>query len=248
MNFSFRMSIEHHWFLASLFVVLLAPVSQSFYLLLLNPMLHRTATFLALPLFAFTVIGCSGGPSRVEQPRINASRAGSDALELYDTDGDGVIAGKELDASPPLKNELALIDTDGDGGISADEIAARVDAWKAQKTGLLSLRGIVNLDGKPKEGLLVIYEPEPFVADYLSSGRGNTNRFGMFVVSVPKEDRPSADTPSGMPMGFYRVRVTSTAGKSLPARYNTETTLGLEVSYDNKYVLNMAVAHDLKSK
>lgn len=219
-------------------------------------MLHRIPALAAFPfcklslctLLAFTVVGCSGRPSRVKQPRINASRAGSDALELYDTDGDGFIAGKELDATPPLKNELALIDTDKDGGISADEIAARVNAWKEQKTGLLSLRGTVALDGKPARGMMVLYEPEPFLADYLAPASGETDQFGLFAASVAKEDRPTADTPSGVPMGFYRVRITSKEGKSVPARFNTDTVLGLEVSFDNKRVLNMAVLHKLKSK
>ncbi len=192
--------------------------------------------------------GCSGRPARVQQPKINPAAAGRDALELYDTDGDGRIAGAELDASPPLKNELALIDTDQDGGISADEIAARVEAWKAMKTALLSLRGTVALNGKPASGMEVLYEPEPFLTDYLAPARGETDAFGLFAASVAKEDRPRADTPSGVPMGFYRVRITSKEGESIPARYNSDTTLGLEVSFDNKRVLNMAVLHKLKSK
>ena len=190
------------------------------------PRFPRLPGLLSAGLALTLLVGCSGRPGRVKQPRINASRAGSDALELYDTDGDGIIAGAELDATPPLKNELKLIDTDGDGGISADEIAARVNAWKAQKSGLLTLRCRIALDGKPAAGVLVEYEPEPFLADYLGTAVGTTKPRGSVSISIPKDQRPTADTPPGVPMGFYRVRITSTEGKPIPARYNTETILG----------------------
>ena len=34
---------------------------------------------------------------------------------------------------------------------------------------------------------------------------------------------------AGLQPGLYKVRITSEAGKSLPARYNTQTTLGVEI-------------------
>jgi hypothetical protein len=38
----------------------------------------------------------------------------------------------------------------------------------------------------------------------------------------------SAEDPKGIPLGFYRIEVTKD-GESIPAKYNTETILGIDV-------------------
>jgi hypothetical protein len=67
---------------------------------------------------------------------------------------------------------------------------------------------------------------------------------------VPLEERPSSDTPAGLALGLYRIRVSKMVdGKeTIPARYNTETTLGQEVSMDDPAVASQRVRYDLKSK
>src|SRR5215208_3819249 len=91
-------------------------------------------------LIATSTASCNSRPSRVKQPGINASSAGSQAIEMYDKNSDGQISGAELDQAPALKAALPRLDTDGDKGVSADEVAARVNAWKAMRTGLASVR------------------------------------------------------------------------------------------------------------
>ena len=46
-------------------------------------------------LLALVSLSCSSGPARVNQPRIDPSAAGRDAMEMYDANGDGVVAGSE---------------------------------------------------------------------------------------------------------------------------------------------------------
>ena len=85
----------------------------------------------------------------MKQPTINASRAGTLAMGMYDKNGDGKVAGDELDQAPALKAALSRLDTNGDGGVSADEVAARVVAWKAMQTEMTSGRCHVTQSGQP---------------------------------------------------------------------------------------------------
>jgi hypothetical protein len=93
--------------------------------------------------------GCNSGVITVRPPTISASRAGSQAMEMYDKNGDGIVSGEELEYAPALKEALPRLDANGDKGVSADEIAARVNVWKAMQTGMTSLRCHVSLDGEP---------------------------------------------------------------------------------------------------
>lgn len=188
----------------------------------------------AIPVMAGGLAGCRRGPAAVKQPAIDPASSGREALALYDTDKNGTISGKELDASPPLQAALARLDTNKDGGVSADEVAARVKAWKEMRTGLASVRFHVTLDGQPLAGARVALEPEPFLGTHVKPASGDTNQFGDVSPSVAREDLPDPSLPGGVHFGLYRVRVTKPAGgkETLPARFNAETTLGQEIAYD----------------
>jgi hypothetical protein len=193
-----------------------------------------TAT-LVLGAVALAASGCSRGPAAVRQPAIDAAAAGREALARYDTDGNGVIAGAELDAAPPLKVALVRLDTDKDGGVSAAEVAERVRAWKEMRTGLASVRCHVTLDGKPLAGARVVLEPEPFLGTYVRPASGETNPFGDVSPSVAADDLPDPSLPGGVHFGLYRVRISKQRDgrETLPARYNSESILGQEISYDD---------------
>lgn len=200
----------------------------------LNTMTKAAATFL-LGTAAMLFPGCSRGPAPIRQPSIDPAAAGRGAIERYDTDGNGVITGSELDASPPLKAALIRLDTDGDGGISAAEVAERVKAWKKMRTGLASVRCHVTLDGRPLAGARLVLEPEPFLGTAIRPASGETNPFGDAAPSVAPEDLPDPSLPGGVHFGLYRVRITMNDGgrETLPARYHAETVLGQEISYDD---------------
>lgn len=208
------------------------------------------AAALVLTAVALTASGCGRGPTPVRQPAIDAAAAGRDALSRYDTDGNGVIAGAELDAAPTLKAALARLDTDKDGGVSAAEVAERVRAWKQMRTGLASVRCHVTLDGKPLAGARVVLEPESFLGTHVKPATGETNPFGDVSPSVAAEDLPDPSLPGGVHFGLYRVRISKqTDGReTLPARYNSETILGQEISYDDPGMAANDIRFKLESR
>jgi len=198
---------------------------------------------------AYAVLGCSRGPARVRQPAIDPASAGAKALEAYDSNRDGAIAGAELDASPALKSALSRLDADHDGGVSADEIAARVNAWKAMKTALTSVRCLVTQDGRPLPGATVTFEPEPFLGDHVKTATAQTNQFGDAAPTVSEADKPDPSLPGGVHFGFYTVRISKPSGgrDGVPSRYNARSTLGLEVAYDEPGIRDNNLAFRLTS-
>ena len=198
---------------------------------------------------AASAAGCSRGPARVKQPAIDPAAAGARALEAYDSNRDGSIAGAELDASPALKSALTRFDANQDGGISAAEIAERIKAWKAMKTGLASVRCQVLLDGKPLSGAVVDFVPEAFLGDQVKPASGKVNQFGDAAPTVSDADKPDPKLPGGVHIGLYTVTISKPASgkETLAARYNTKSTLGLEVAYDEPGIRDNNLAFRLKS-
>jgi hypothetical protein len=190
---------------------------------------------LGLALAALLLVGCSSGPSRVKPPSISPSGAASKAMTEFDKDGDGFIAGSELDAAPAIKAAMSTIDTDKDGKVTADEIAARIEAWQATRIGVMTAGCNFTLDGKPLTGAEVTFEPAPFLADALKPAVGETDMAGNAICSIPKEQRPTKETPAGMQLGLYRIRVSKKVNgkETLPAKFNTETTIGHQVAPDD---------------
>jgi hypothetical protein len=193
---------------------------------------------------------CAGGPAPVRPPAIDASEAGELAIDEYDTSGDGAVSGQELEAAPGLKAALSRLDTNGDKRVSAEEVTARIEHWQATGMGLTSFGFTVTLDGRPLEGASVTLEPEAFLGDDIRSAVATTDMFGTAGPSVPKEQRPTAATPPGVQLGLYRVKISKLVGgnETVPARYNTHTTLGQEVSPDVPEIANRRVVYALKSK
>jgi hypothetical protein len=192
---------------------------------------------------------CSHGPAPVRPPSIDASEAGSRAMEQYDTDADGLIAGGELEKSSALKAALPRLDINGDQGVSADEVAARIESWQAARTGMASVRCHVVLDGRPLSGADVVFEPEAFLGDEIKTAAGKTNQFGDAAPTIPPEQRPAPNLPGGAHFGLYKVRISKVANgrETIPARYNVDTTLGQEVAYDDPGMMNNNMKFVLKS-
>jgi hypothetical protein len=198
---------------------------------------------------AASAAGCSRGPARVKQPAIDPAAAGARALEAYDADRNGSIAGAELEASPALKSALQRFDSNQDGGISAAEIGERIKAWKAMKTGLASVRCQVMLDGKPLSGAMVEFVPEPFLGDHVKPASGTVNQFGDVAPTVSDADKPDPKLPGGVHFGLFTVKISKPSGakETVPALYNANSTLGLEVSYDEPGIRDNNLAFRLKT-
>jgi hypothetical protein len=112
--------------------------------------------------------------------------------------------------------------------LTLDEITAYLQKWKESPAVILGGGVQVFLDGQPLAGATVTYEPEKFMGPAYQASSGTTDTSGS--VDLKGQD---AKYP-GLYLGFYRVRVSKSQGgkESLPSRYNTETTLGKEVSPD----------------
>jgi hypothetical protein len=183
-------------------------------------------------------------PRRIFGPPFNAAGAAAKAMELFDSNKDGKISGDELDQAPGLKAALKVMATDKDKGVTADQISLRVKKWIDSKIGRTSLSCMVIHNGQPLAGATVKFVPEKFLSEYLTeTATGKTNQTGMAMLSVPVESGPDA-FPPGLPVGMYRVEITKD-GENIPAKYNTETTLGQEVSLDN-IEMQMGIKYNLK--
>lgn len=209
--------------------------------------LARTWTAALVPM---VLASCSSAPARVTQPSINASRAGSLAMDEYDTNGDGVVAGDELEKAPSLKSALASADTNGDKGLSAEEITARIKKWQAMPIGITSFGFTATLDGKPLEGATVTFEPEAFLGDSVKPAISMTDVLGSGGPTIPKDQRPTPTSPPGVHMGFYRVKISKVVdGKeAIPAKYNESTILGQLVAPDVSEIINRRLVYALTTK
>jgi len=149
-------------------------------------------------------------------------------MKLFDTNGDGFIAGAELDKAPGLKGALKpKLDANGDGKLAADEISARLQKYLDSKVAVVTCRCSVTLDGMPIEGATIKLVPEPFLATLLPAV-ATTDKQGVGTAQAQGTDLP------GVNPGIYRVEISKVIGgkETLPARYNAETTLGGEIASD----------------
>lgn len=185
--------------------------------------------------------GCfGGGPARVRAPSIDASGAGRDAMEQYDANKDGVVKGDELDKAPSLKSALKQLDTNNDGGVDAGEVTARIRRWQDSKVGKMAVSCIITFNKKPLAGAKVTFEPEKFLGANLKPCEGTTDASG--AVSLT-----DGGDPPGCPPGFYLVRISKQEGgkELIPAKYNTQTTLGKEIALDAEGMQEGAIRFDL---
>jgi hypothetical protein len=178
--------------------------------------------------------GCNFGPSRVMPVSIDASAASRQAIEMYDKDGDGTIAGTELNAVPGIKKNISQYDRDGDGRVSKDEIAARLNDWGNHQLAIMGCSYIVTLDGQPLSDATITLVPESYLGPNVKPASGVTMPSGLVRLSHADDDLPKSANGrpiSGVKGGTYKVQVTHPTAK-IPAKYNTATELGEEIAYD----------------
>ncbi len=175
--------------------------------------------------------GCSDMPPRVELPGIDPVVTAAAVLDLYDHDGDQALSGDELAKVPGIQRALGHFDPDDDGEVTCEEIATRIRQWQDTKIGIAPAFGCtVFLEGKPLRGATVRLQPEPFFDGQIAAGVGLTDEQGVAFVAIPQEDLPEPEKGLiGMRLGIYKVLITHPTA-DLPARYNTSTTLGQELS------------------
>ena len=174
--------------------------------------------------------GCSGGPSRVVPPGIDADLAGQQAVAQYDQDGDDLLSKEELASCPGILNRLEQIDTDQDDHVSADEIAQRIGMWQESKVALMPLGVRVTLNGKPLAGADVKFIPEAFLGDAVKPAAGQTDAYGMVSPAIASDQLPEdLSDIRGVHLGLYQVEITHSKQK-LP-----DTRLGTEVNHRDQW-------------
>ncbi len=199
-------------------------------------MLRRSIARLG-SLIGFAVIlavgGCwDSGADRIVPPGINAKAAGSAAMEQYDTNKDGKVAGGELDKAPSLKAAIDNLDTNGDGAVSAEEITARIEVWQDSRVGIFPIDCTVYYKGRPLPGATVTLEPEKFLGDAVKTSTGVSDENGTVILSV-ELDPSNPNIPPGVHPGLYLVRITKD-GMDIPAKYNIETIFGEEIAQGSR--------------
>jgi len=178
--------------------------------------------------FALLIAGCSGGPERVKAPKIDLDAAATQAMELYDIDHDGKLSEKELAKCPGVLITLAGYDTNKDKSIDAEEFHAHLDNLLGDRIGATQLMANVSFQGKPLSGASVVFEPEPYLGTDIQPAHGTTTNAGTADLAIPPEKAPAAlKNFKLIQYGTYKVRITHPS-IAIPAKYNTDTTLGYE--------------------
>ena len=189
-------------------------------------------------LVAFVVFtGCQEGPKR---PSFNPGKSAEDAIQKYDSDGDGQLSTEEVAECPGLLAALERVDADGNGSVSYDEIEKRVKYYKSAPVIVVSGSVKVTHKGKPLSDAKITFEPEDFLGDDFKPCSGVTNDRGEAYVNRDVD----AKYP-GLYLGFYRVKISKLdKGKEkIPAEYNTESTLGHEAAADIEMVSDVPTFH-----
>lgn len=179
------------------------------------------------------IAGCSGRHSAISPPKINATTAASAAIEQYDRNGDGQLAKDEWSTSPDLSAVANQYDKNGDGILSPSEIAEGIARWQETGVGARMVPFEVRLNGQPLAGATVRLVPAPFLGGGVKEASGETTQGGGGQFDMKPEDKPSnAPNMRLMQQGLYHVEITHPKTK-IPAKYNTATTLGIEVTSSN---------------
>jgi hypothetical protein len=187
------------------------------------------ATFRIAGLVAAALAGCSSNPTALREapaPKYDPDGVARAALAEFDKDGNGSLDPREVAACPALQAAFAEIDTNRDKRLSADELRARVEGYAATPTGSVAVGCTVRLDGQPLTGANVTFVPEACMGGAVKEAAGTTDEAGRCDVY-----RIDGQTFRGLAAGLYKIRV-SKDGTAIPARFNTQTTLGREVFHN----------------
>ncbi len=172
------------------------------------------------------VSGCGQGrPARVIAPAIGVEAVTSAVFTAADADGNGRLEGGELVTVPAIATAAAAFDTDGDKAVSRQELSQWLDDVSRSKVAITAFETIVRHRGRPLANASVKLVPEPFMGGKVKAAEGTTDADGLARVTIPGGKYP------GVNCGIYRVEITGNGndGRSLPARYNAASTLGVAV-------------------
>lgn len=189
---------------------------------------ERTLTTISFVVCLIAAAGCERRVRTPPKPALDARAAAKQAMAEYDTNQDGKLDKGELKKAPALLAGVKQLDKDGDGAVSLEELVARLQHWSSGQGVLTSAYTEVRLDDQAVADATVTLEPEKFLGATYRPCTGKTDALGHVAFSG------SVDSYPGIYFGYYRVRISKVVdGKEkIPAKYNTESELGLEVTDD----------------
>ena len=194
----------------------------------------RSVFLLASYAVALPLLGC-GGPARINPPNVDPEVAADRAIDLYDSNKDNSLSDDELTRCPGLLSMVTLYDKDESKSVERDEIAQRIRELYKNRVGLTQLRSSVTYQGRPLAGAIIVFEPEPYLDRDVQTAHGTTNSYGSAQMGIADEHLPkSVRGMKAVQYGTYKVRITHPKIQ-LPAKYNSETTLGYETKMGDPF-------------
>jgi hypothetical protein len=182
---------------------------------------------ISISLLAVLLTGCSNSPDRFDAPTVDIETAATQAVSLYDSNTDGTLSKEELAKVPGILGRLESYDHNHDGAIDGSEIQTQLGRL-LNRTGGTQLSALVTFKGRPLQGAKVVMEPEPYLGDQIQAAAAVSDGAGVAELAIPPEYSPEHLRRLKMVhYGTFKVRITHPTIQ-LPAKYNTQTTLGYE--------------------
>jgi len=195
-----------------------------------SPMATRTWQVGAALLF---MAGCNSGPGAIQPPNVDPDDAAVAAIAENDSNGDGTLSQDEWSASPVLAAVAEQYDTSGDRVLGVEEIAEGIRFWQEGPVGARAVAFRVTFNGRPLSGATVRLVPASFLGEAVKAASGESGPTGTGKLRLRPEDIPkNAPNMALMQPGLYRVEITHPSVK-IPPKYNSQTTLGIEISGSN---------------
>jgi hypothetical protein len=179
------------------------------------------------------ISGCNSGPGAIRPPSVDPDDAATAAIEENDRNGDGMLSQDEWSASPVLAAVAEQYDTSSDRTLGAEEIAEGIRYWQEGPVGARAVPFKLTFNGRPLAGATVRLVPAKFLGEAVKAASGESGPTGSGKLRLPAEDLPkNAPNMALMQPGLYSIEITHPSVK-IPAKYNSQTTLGIEISGSN---------------
>ena len=143
-------------------------------------------------------------------------------MDSYDANRDGSLDAAELEKCPSLQMLLTSMGKGPRGKVTRDELIQRITDVQSSAIQLPAVPCIVTVNGAPLADATVTFTLESFHGSSSAPATGKSDADG----------RAEVTGKEGVLAGFYRVSVSKQAGgtETIPAKYNSSTILGVEVS------------------